>query len=353
VRRCRLAPEQYADGILRGDRTILARAVTVIESDLPADADLGAAILERILPQTGNARRVGITGVPGAGKSTFIDRLGMHLIRTHGEKVAVLTIDPSSSISGGSILGDKTRMENLAAEENAFIRPSPARGQLGGVARRTRETMLLCEAAGYNNIIVETLGVGQSETAARSMTDFLLLITIAGAGDELQGMKRGILEMIDALAVNKADGDNEGKAERARTEYANALRFFPRCSDGWSPRVITTSCVTGKGVDEFWDIVLEQRAELEANGFLATRRKRQSLDWMHEAISAGFQDMLRKDADISRLLRSLEAAVQEGAVPASVAARQVLSAMRFKEDQHITHVRGADASGTAARDFDL
>jgi LAO/AO transport system kinase len=208
--------ERYTEGILRGDRVTLARAITVVESDLPADGELAARILDAILPATGKSRRVGITGVPGVGKSTFIDALGMHLIRERGERVAVLSVDPSSPISGGSILGDKTRMERLSVEERAFIRPSPSRGHLGGVARRTRETMLLCEAAGFENVLVETVGVGQSETAVRSMTDFFLLLMLAGAGDELQGIKRGIIEMIDGMVINKADGDNRRKAERAR-----------------------------------------------------------------------------------------------------------------------------------------
>jgi LAO/AO transport system kinase len=211
VRRGRLTSQQYIDGVLSGDRVVLARAITVIESELPVDIEIAAKVLNTLLPQTGSARRIGITGIPGAGKSTFIDTLGTYLIRDRKEKVAVLSVDPSSPISGGSILGDKTRMEKLAVEENAFIRPSPARGHLGGVSRRTRETMLLCEAAGFENILVETVGVGQSETAVRSMTDFFLHIMLAGAGDELQGIKRGIIEMVDAMAINKADGDNERK----------------------------------------------------------------------------------------------------------------------------------------------
>ena len=210
--------ERYVEGVLGGDRMILARAITVIESNLPADGELAARLLDALLPHTGKSLRVGITGVPGVGKSTFIDALGMHLIRERGENVAVLSVDPSSPISGGSILGDKTRMERLAVEERAFIRPSPSQGHLGGVARRTRETILLCEAAGYRNILVETVGVGQCETAVRSMTDFFLLLMLAGAGDELQGMKRGIIEMIDGMAINKADGDNqaEGRARPRR-----------------------------------------------------------------------------------------------------------------------------------------
>lgn len=327
----RLAPPEYIDGILRCNRTVLARAITVIESDLPADADLSAAILNGILPHTGKARRVGVTGAPGAGKSTFLEKLGMHLILARNEKIAVLTVDPSSPLSGGSILGDKTRMEKLSGEENAFIRPSPARGHLGGVARRTREAMLLCEAAGYDNILVETVGVGQSETAVRSMTDFFLLLMIPGAGDELQGIKRGILEMVDALAVNKADGDNEVKAQRARVEYRNALHLFPASPDGWAPEAVAISSLTGRGIPELWDTVLKHRSKLEANGFLAKRRRRQALEWMHELLSGGLQDLLRTDPATSRLLPSLEAAVQNGRIAPPLAARQLLSEFRSKQ----------------------
>ena len=260
-----------------GDRTVLARAITVIESELPSDGELAARLLDALLPHTGHARRVGITGVPGVGKSTFIDALGMHLIRERGENVAVLSVDPSSPISGGSILGDKTRMEHLAVEERAFIRPSPSQGHLGGVARRTRETILLCEAAGYRNVLVETVGVGQSETAVRSMTDFFLLLMLAGAGDELQGMKRGIIEMLDGMAINKADGDNRQKAERARIEYAGALHLFP----GFGRRLDAARA------DLFVDRQNGDRRSLGdgagapgaagGNGFLAQLRSRQAL----------------------------------------------------------------------------
>ncbi len=330
ARRGRLAPQQYIDGILQGDRATLARAITVVESDLPADSNLAAALLDGLIPHSGKAQRVGVSGIPGAGKSTFIDSLGMHLIHTRGENVAVLSVDPSSPFSGGSILGDKTRMEKLALEEKAFIRPSPARGRLGGVARHTRETMLLCEAAGYRNVLVETVGVGQSETAVRSMTDFFLLIMIPGGGDELQGIKRGILEMIDAMAINKADGGNEAKAERARSDYMNALHLFPATPDGWSPKVLAISAITGKGIAELWDIVSEHRAQLETNGFFSARRKRQAGDWMHELISTELEDLFQHDAAVAALLPSLESAVQNGTMAPSVAARRALSVFRSK-----------------------
>ena len=330
ARRGRLPASQYVDGILRGDRTLLARAITVIESEQPADAELAGFVLDCILPYSGKSRRVGITGVPGVGKSTFIDTLGMHLIQARDEKVAVLSVDPSSPISGGSILGDKTRMERLAIEERAFIRPSPARGHLGGVARRTRETILLCEAAGYQNILVETVGVGQSETAVRSMTDFFLLLMLAGAGDELQGIKRGIIEMIDGMAINKADGDNKAKADRARVEYSNALHLFPLGPDGWSPRVLTCSALNGDGISELWDLVLEHRAHLEGSGALESRRSAQALDWMRELISGGLEEMFQRDPRVAERLPLLRDAVRRGTVSSFVAAKELLTLFHTK-----------------------
>jgi len=327
----RLTLDRYLNGVLAGDRVVLARAITLVESDLPHDADLAARLLDSILPHAGRARRVGITGVPGVGKSTFIDTLGMHLIRERGESLAVLSVDPSSPVSGGSILGDKTRMERLAVEERAFIRPSPARGHLGGVARRTRETMLLCEAAGYQNILVETVGVGQSETAVRAMTDFFLLLMLAGAGDELQGMKRGIIEMLDGMAINKADGDNVLKAERARVEYAGALHLFPASADGWTPRVLTCSGLTGDGISRVWEMVLEHRAQMEASGHFAARRCRQALAWMHELVTLGLEDAFRRDAAIAARLPGLEDAVRQGRATPFAASRELLALFRTKD----------------------
>jgi LAO/AO transport system kinase len=252
----------------------------------------------------------------------------VYLIRERGEKVAVLSVDPSSPLSGGSILGDKTRMERLAVDEKAFVRPSPARGHLGGVARRTREAMLLCEAAGYGNILVETVGVGQSETAVRSMTDFFLLLMISGAGDELQGIKRGIIEMIDGMAINKADGDNEAKAEQAKSQYASALRLFPPNADGWSPPVMTVSSITGKGVVELWNTILEHRAQLESTGLLKQRRRAQALDWMRELIAAGLEEIFRGDPGIGERLPQMEAAVELGSVTPFAAVRELLAMFR-------------------------
>ena len=287
-------------------------------------------MLDALLPRTGHARRVGITGVPGVGKSTFIDALGMHLIRDRGESVAVLSVDPSSPISGGSILGDKTRMERLAVEESAFIRPSPSQGHLGGVARRTRETILLCEAAGYRNILVETVGVGQSETAVRSMTDFFLLLMLAGAGDELQGMKRGIIEMLDGMAINKADGDNRPKAERARMEYAGALHLFPASADGWSPRVLTCSSTDNAGIAEVWQMVLDHRALLEGNGYLAQLRNRQALQWMNELTMLGLEEQFRRDCAVAARLPVLREEVRAGRVTPFAASRELLALFRFQ-----------------------
>jgi len=322
--RGRLPLERYIDGIVRGDRVTLARAITLIESDRPADMEAAGRLLDSILPHTGRARRVGITGVPGVGKSTFIDALGMHLIRERRERVAVLSIDPSSPVSGGSILGDKTRMERLCVEGDAFIRPSPARGHLGGVARRTRETILLCEAAGFENILIETVGVGQSETAVRSMCDFFLLLMLAGAGDELQGMKRGIIEMIDGMAINKADGDNVRRAERARAEYAGALHLLPASGDGWAPRVLTCSALEGTGIGQVWEMVLEHRALVEGNGYLARRRSRQALAWMEELIMLGLEDRFRRDDAIAARLPELRAAVERGEATPLAASGELL-----------------------------
>jgi LAO/AO transport system kinase len=329
-RKVRLSLDQYVEGVLKDDRTILARAITLVESDRHEDVELSARLLDVILPHTGRARRVGITGVPGAGKSTFIDTLGMQLVQGRGEKVAVLSVDPASPVSGGSILGDKTRMERLCLEAGAFIRPSSSRGRLGGVAPRTREAILLCEAAGFQNVLVETVGVGQSETAVRSLSDFFLLLMIPGAGDELQGVKRGIIEMIDAIAINKADGENLARAERARVEYAGALHLFPMPASGWAPQVVTCSALTGDGVGEVWEIVLQHRRQLEASRWLERLRSRQALDWLHESILQGVESEFRHNRSVARRLPDLEQAVREGRITPAAASRELLGLFRQK-----------------------
>lgn len=314
----------------------LARAITVIESEHPADTELAQRILDGVLPHSGHSRRAGITGPPGSGKSTFIDALGIHITREHAEKVAVLSVDPSSQISGGSILGDKTRMERLSAEDRAFIRPSPARGHLGGVARRTRETILLCEAAGYKNVLVETVGVGQSETAVRSMTDFFLLLTIPGAGDGLQGIKRGIIEMLDAMVINKADGENMRPAERARTEYAAALHLFPPSPDGWVPQVLTCSALTNAGIAEVWQTLLDHQRQQHAGGHFERRRSTQNEAWLSELIDEGLQKLFRSNPEIQARLPEALSRVRDGRTTPFTAASQLLASFATSSSKEHT-----------------
>jgi LAO/AO transport system kinase len=312
-RRRRLSRAEYVDGVLRGDRRARAQAITLIESNRPSDADLAQDVLHDCLPHSGGSVRVGITGVPGVGKSSVIETLGCYLTG-RGEKVAVLAVDPSSELSQGSILGDKTRMENLANDERAFIRPSPSSGSLGGVARRTRETMLLCEAAGYRNVIVETVGVGQSETTVRSMVDFFLLLMLSGAGDELQGMKRGIMEMTDLIAINKADGDNKLRADMARREYESALHLFPAAASGWSPHVTTCSARTHEGIDTIWATVLEHHAWMKQRGYFDRNRREQARKWMYSVIDQALRDRFHQHAQVRERLPEFEAQVMDGLV---------------------------------------
>ena len=323
-RRRILSSKQYVEGILSGDRVLLAQAITLIESTRPADREMAEGIVEECLPHSGNSIRVGITGVPGAGKSSLIELLGTLLIRQYEQKVAVLAIDPSSQLSGGSILGDKTRMTSLATSEMAFIRPTPSRGTLGGVAQRTREVMLLCEAAGFRNILIETVGVGQSETAVHDMVDFFLLLALAGAGDELQGIKRGVMEMADLVAINKADGTNIAAAEKARAEAENALHYLPPSASGWTPRALTCSALTGKGIGELWNAVLERTALTKANGWFSLARRDQARRWMHEIIQQGLRRRFDANSAIQHRIGALEQDVLDGRTTSFRAARMLL-----------------------------
>lgn len=309
----RLTAQAYIDGVLSGSRVILSRAITIIESNLESDKVLAKDIIQQILPASGNSIRIGITGVPGVGKSTFIEAFGKHLI-TQGHKVAILSIDPSSQRSRGSILGDKTRMEDLSNLENAYIRPSASGDTLGGVANKTAESMLLCEAAGYDVILIETVGVGQSETAVHGMTDFFLLLMLAGAGDELQGIKKGIMEMADMVVINKADGDNIQKSEMARLQYQNALHIFPQSDSGWTPVVTKASSTKNTGIDTVWDEVLKYKQQVTDNGYFDENRNHQKIRWMYDNINdelkhlfygseaiASQLDVLKKDIISSKI----------------------------------------------------
>lgn len=321
----RLDAQAYVDGVRGGDRAILARAITLIESEQPAHADLAQEVLEALLPDTGGAYRVGISGVPGAGKSTFIDAMGT-LLTGKGHRVAVLAVDPTSSVSGGSILGDKTRMSALSNDPNAFIRPSPTSGTLGGVAGKTRESILVCEAAGFDVVLVETVGVGQSETIVAGMVDFFLVLLIAGAGDELQGIKRGILEVADMLAINKADGDNRARAIRAQASYQSALRLMRA---GNVPPVVTCSALEKTGLEELWALVVQSRVERDASGELQETRREQQVQWMWDMVEHGLRRALRTDSELSVLIHELEDAVGQGRATPSAAALKVLR--RFAE----------------------
>ncbi|HEB60467.1 MAG TPA: methylmalonyl Co-A mutase-associated GTPase MeaB [Phycisphaeraceae bacterium] len=322
-----LTLDQYAEGVLAGDRTTLARAITLIESNLPEHVKTARQLLTRLMPHTGDALRLGITGVPGAGKSTFIETLGIRLTG-QGHRLAVLAIDPSSTVSGGSILGDKTRMELLARDENAFIRPSPTAAALGGVARKTRETMLLCEAAGFDIVIVETVGVGQSETVVADMTDFFLVLMLPGAGDELQGIKRGLLELVDMIAVNKADGDNLEAARRSARDYRNACHFMRPAEDGWQVPVQTVSARTGAGVDQVWKTIFARYESLKQSGALREKRSGQMLRWLQALVDEGLRSLLQQHAPSRAVLDEVRVKVRSGELPPTTAADMVLETFR-------------------------
>lgn len=332
-----LSRQEYVNGILQGDSVVLAQAITLIESNRTPDRDLADLILEDCFPATGKSIRAGISGVPGAGKSSVIEALGKHLIGNLGQKVAVLAVDPSSQLSGGSILGDKTRMPWLASSDLAFIRPSPSRGSFGGVAQRTREAMLLCEAAGFRNIIVETVGVGQSETAVHEMVDFFVLILLAGAGDELQGIKRGAMELADLVVINKADGANQSAAERARTEAQNALHFFPASASGWTPRALTCSALTGKGIEALWDCVLDHARITHDNGWFTHTRREQQRQWLQDMLNNGIRQLFDQDPSIQKRLGPLEQDVLAGRTSPFRAAQALLRL--YSESQRNTSPR--------------
>ena len=319
----RLSVQDYFDGIRKGDRMILSRAITLVESTLESDHDIADQLIEMVLPFTGNARRVGITGVPGVGKSTFIEQLGQDLV-SRGEKLAILTIDPTSSKSHGSILGDKTRMETLSRMESVYIRPSAAGSALGGVANATREAMLLCEAAGYTTIIVETVGVGQSETSVRNMVDFFLLLMLAGAGDELQGIKKGIMEMADAIAITKADGDNVMESEKARKAYTNALHLFPPNENGWTCQVITTSALENQGFEKTIGIIEDYFLHMESKGHLENLRSHQRVQWLNDLLRYLQMNMFLNKPGIRESLKTKETEVMQGLVSPYKAARQLI-----------------------------
>ncbi len=323
-RRARLPLADYERGVRAADRALLAQAITLVESRQPDDAQLAQALLTRLLPATGNARRVGVTGVPGVGKSTFIDELGTRLI-AKGHRVAVLAIDPSSALSGGSILGDKTRMARLSVDPGAFIRPSPSSLTPGGVARRTRETMLLCEAAGFDVILVETVGVGQGEMAVSEMVDFFLVLALSGSGDELQGIKKGVFELADVIAVNKADGEGAARAQLTLADLRAALRYLPRKRPSWATRAVAISGQTGAGLDALWAIVEEQHALLTASGELQTLRAEQQRSWMWALIGERLERRFRSDAAVAQELAAVEAAVRAGQLTSTAGADRLLA----------------------------
>lgn len=327
-RRAAESAEQIAAAIRSGDRGALARGITLIESRAPSHRAAADTLLTLLTPHAGGAMRIGVTGAPGAGKSTFIDALGMLLCKA-GRRVAVLSVDPSSPVSHGSILGDKTRMENLARQQLAFIRPSPSGCELGGVARRTRETIVLCEAAGFEVVIVETVGVGQSEVLVRGMVDCFLVLLLAGAGDELQGIKKGLLELADVLAVNKADGDNKARAEAARREFSRALHYLSGPAGTWQQQVLACSSVTGEGVSEVWSVVAEFFSHGRKSGVFAERRREQALAWLEALVGEGLRDAYASKRGVGALRAQLESQVGAGLVPAPEAARRLLAAAGF------------------------
>jgi LAO/AO transport system kinase len=325
-KRRKLTLDDYEQGILNANVSILSQAITLVESNHPEHETTAQALLQRILPQSGKSIRIGITGVPGVGKSTLIESIGCMLC-DQGHRVAILAVDPSSSVHGGSILGDKTRMENLVRQPNAYIRPSPSSGSLGGVGRKSRETMLLCEAAGYDVILVETVGVGQNEVTVRSMVDFFFLVMLAGAGDELQGMKKGVIEIADLLAVNKADGKNVQPAKLAAAEYGRVLEFLQPATEGWKTRSVTCSAFERPTLETLWDIILEFVQTTQQSGAFEKRRQQQSIEWMHSMIEEELRNRFLRNEKVKALLPEIERQVAANTLPATTAVHRVMSEM--------------------------
>jgi len=319
-----LTAKEYFEGIKNGNRSILSKSITLIESTNPKHQIIAEELVELCLPLSGNSVRIGVTGVPGVGKSTFIEALGCYLIDNKSKKVAVLAIDPSSKKSSGSILGDKTRMNKLSVNDNAFIRPSPSSGTLGGVAKATRETVILCEAAGFDTILIETVGVGQSEIEVKSMVDFFLLLMLAGAGDELQGIKRGIMEIADGIFINKADGENIDKAKLAIQEYKNAIHLFPPNNNGWIPKVASCSAIENKGIAEVWDIIESFYNLTISNGYIDQNRKDQSKFWLKHTISSSVKEIFYSNENVKDKLKDIEEQVTNGIISPFKAARELI-----------------------------
>lgn len=328
-KRTHLKIDDYVEGVLKNDLTVLARTITLIESNSPAHYEKSQEVLKKLLPYSGNSIRIGITGFPGAGKSTLIETLGLYLIK-QGHKVAVLAIDPSSTITKGSILGDKTRMEKLSREKNCFIRPSPSEGTLGGVARKSRETMLVCEAAGFDVILVETVGVGQSEVTVRSMVDFFLLIMIAGAGDELQGIKKGVIELADALVINKADGENKPRALSTQAEFSMALKYIAPATKNWQTNAFICSALTGEGIENIWDVITKFKSHTKFTGTFDERRKNQSLEWVYNLVEEQIKKSFYSNSEIQKSLPKIEKDILSGKILPTAAAEVLLGIYKIE-----------------------